>query len=322
MTQARRLQAGAVAVILASTFMVDARAANAQSGDAPVFSQTLADMNVALAKSSRSNVRIDSAEISVTIDGVETATTLLANDRMHQLGSLFVARDPRRGGLADISYLVDQSDGAALAFANPTGSAVVTLPNGTTEPILDRAMQRWQNAPHCPGPAVTKLADDGTDPDLVDGIFLQDPALIGTPRADITHGGWLPAAFFNLVAPRGAESILGVTFTLVFVDDNGDPTDVDGNGRSDTAFREIYYNRGFAWTEDPSTRPRGIDIDSVVFHEAGHAFGLGHFGKVFIHNDTIKFAPRAAMNAVYVSPFAQLTGTDNASYCSIWASKD
>jgi hypothetical protein len=106
---------------------------------------------------------------------------------------------------------------------------------------------------------------------------------------------------------------------LIFVDANNVPTDIDNNGRADVAFREIYYNLRFAWSEGPS-RPRGIDIDSVATHEAGHAFGLGHFGKVFLDNNgVLKFAPRAVMNAVYVSPFASLAGTDNASFCSIWA---
>jgi hypothetical protein len=265
-------------------------------------------------------MRIDRAEISVTPGGWDGATTLIASDRQHQVQTQFVKSDPRRRGFADISYLVDQSDGAAVAFANPTGNAVTTLTNAVTEPILDRAMAFWQNAPHCPGPAVTKIADDDSiDPDIIDALVLRNFALFGTPRADITHAGWLPAAFFNeLVPPNGAQFILGATLTLAFAE-AGKFTDVDNNGRLDTALSEIYYNRSIAWSEGAS-RPRGVDIDSVATHEAGHAFGLGHFGKVFLDNkDRLKYAPRAIMNAVYVSPFTTLTGTDNASFCSIWA---
>ena len=104
------------------------------------------------------------------LEGIDTAQTLIANNRSHQIESLFAERDPRRGGGSDISYLVDQSDGAALAFANPTGNAAVMLANAVTEPIVDRGMPRWQNSPSCGGPLVTKLADNGNDPDIVDGL--------------------------------------------------------------------------------------------------------------------------------------------------------
>ena len=312
----RTLSGAAATLAIAGTLIVEGRAE--QSTDTPQFSQALADMNVALAAAG-SPYRVDRAEISVSIDGIDTAQTLIANNRTHQIESLFVERDPRRGGGSDITYLVDQSDGTALAFANPTGNAVVVLPNGVTEPIIDRAMLRWQNSPSCGGPLVTKLADNGSDPDIVDALVTGNPAAFGTPQADVTQAGWLPSAFFGLLAPGGQSSILGVTFTLIFVDGAGNPTDIDNNHRSDTAFREIYYNRGFGWSEGPS-RPRGIDIDSVATHESGHAMGLGHFGKVAIgNNGDIKFSPRAVMNAVYISPFAELAGTDNASYCSIWA---
>jgi hypothetical protein len=310
----RTLSGAAATLAIAGTLIVDGRAE--QSTDTPQFSQALADMNVALAAAG-SPYRVDRAEISVSIDGIDTAQTLIANNRTHQIESLFAERDPRRGGGSDITYLVDQSDGAALAFGIPSG--IVTLPNAVTEPIIDRGMLRWQNSPSCGGPLVTKLADNGSDPDIVDALVTGNPAAFGTPQADVTHGGWLPPSFFELLAPGGATRILGVTFTLIFVDANGNPTDIDNNHRSDTAFREIYYNLAFGWSEGPS-RPRGIDIDSVSTHESGHAMGLGHFGKVAIGNKgDIKYSPRAVMNAVYISPFAELAGTDNASYCSIWA---
>jgi hypothetical protein len=318
MFPARNVGAAAVAVALAGSMIVTTRAEQPNpAGD------VLAEMNLALANAG-SNMRIDRAEISVTRAGIDTATTIFANDRTHQVESLFVANDPRRhAGTPDdphgISYLVDQSDGRALAFKNATGNDVVILENVTTEPLLDFAMQRWQTEPSCPGPAIRKVADTGADPDLVDGLINGDPTQFGTPFADITHAGWLPPAFFDKLAQDGSKFILGVTFTLVFTDDDGNPTDLDNNGRTDTGIREIYYNRGFGWSEGPS-RPRGIDIDSVATHESGHAFGLGHFGKIFADTKgNLKFAPRAVMNAAYVSPFASLVGTDNASFCQIWA---
>ena len=167
MFKVRRLQASAIAITLASASILSSRVVADQFAEAPVYSQTLANLNVALAKAGIANLRVDRAEMSVTRDGVNAATTLIANDRTHQLNSQFVASDPRRGGFADLSYLVDQSDGRALSFVN---NAVVVLPNSVTEPVIDRGIHRWGDTTQCPSPALTKLADDGTDPDVVDDM--------------------------------------------------------------------------------------------------------------------------------------------------------
>jgi hypothetical protein len=316
-----RLSASAVAVTLAGSMIVGVRVAADQTGDTPVYSEALANLNLTLAQSGAKHFQISTAEISVSKAGVDKATTLIANNRTHQLNSQFVARDPRRGGFADLSYLVDQSDGTALGF-NAAGDAVIQLPNAVTEPAIDRSIRRWGNATQCPSPALTKVADDGTDPDLIDGLVFNDPTRIGTPRADITQAGWLTAPFFDALTPQGSRFILGVTFTFIFTDDAGNPTDIDGDGAADVAFREIYYNRAFPWTASTPARPFEIDIDSVSTHESGHALGLGHFGKVFLDNNgALKFAPRAVMNAVYASTFFEPAGTDNASYCAVWASR-
>lgn len=235
------------------------------------------------------------------------------------LSHQFVEDDPRRGSPANtITYLVDQSDGAALAW-NPTNTAVVAVANAVTELELDRSMAAWDDF-RCQGPSVRKVADDGSDPDVMDALILGNAALAGTPRADMTHAGWLPASFFNAIRPGGASSILGVTFTFIFVNPDGSPTDIDRNGRLDVAFREIYYNRSFGWgTGTGSTR--NVDIQSVAIHEAGHGFGLAHFGKVSVKsNGDLQFAPRAIMNAVYIAPDRDIRGTDIGSFCQIWAS--
>jgi hypothetical protein len=291
---------------------------SASADEAP--SDVLASMNASLRAAGVSNVAIDRAELlldkTAFAGGAAPATTILANDRTHLFSSQFVPSDPRRGGGSEIHYLVDQSDGRALSF-DPAG-AVVILANTVTEPVIDASMQTWRDAPRCGAPDITKVADDGTDPDLVDGLVFGIPALIGTPKADITFAGWLPADFFNAIATNGANFILGVTLTFTFTDDEGNPTDIDHDRRADAAFREIYFNRSFPWGTDG--RPVNVDIQSVVVHEAGHAYGLAHFGKIFLDNQgVLKFAPRAIMNAGYTSPFRTLTGTDNASFCQAWA---
>jgi hypothetical protein len=300
----RSLRAGAPAL-----------AVNAAAG---TYSPELDQIRQQLAASGVTNVELATAEISVAADsaGWQGATTLIANDRTHTLSSAFVPRDPRRGGSADISYIVDASN--EFAVSRTAANVPFLLTKTQLEPEIDASMLRWQNQPTCGAPTVTKVAYTGADPDLIDGIVLGDPSRIGTPFADVTQAGWLSRAFFDKLAPNGSSFILGVTFTFIFTN-NGIPTDIDHDGRADVAFREIYYNQRFFWTTDP-TFPGAIDIQSVATHESGHAYGLGHFGKVFIDNNgVIQFAPRAVMNAVYASSFRDLAGTDDASFCQLWA---
>ena len=91
--------------------------------------------------------------------------------------------------------------------------------------------------------------------------------------------------------------ILGITFTEMFVDENGNPTDVNNDGKLDVAFREIFYNNA-----DPDANGNTVpwridaypDVESVALHEFGHGLSQAHFGKAFLtnSNDKVHFAPR------------------------------
>lgn len=304
-----------VALALSAGGGVDATS----SSDDPVHSPALDTLNTQLRAGGRTDIAIAKAELLVSAAaGRDFATTIVANDRTHLTAAQFVENDPRRPSPPNtITYLVDQSDGSALSWVTVPGGAIAVLPNAVTEAEIDASMAVW-GAMRCNGPLMQKVPDTGADPDVVDGLVLGNPALIGTPMADVTHAGWLPGAFFNLLAPQGSSFILGVTFTFVFVDANGDPTDIDGDRHADVAFREIYYNRAIPW--GTGGNESNVDIQSVAIHEAGHALGLAHFGKVFIKNNgTIQFAPKAIMNAVYVSEDRTIRGTDNGSFCQAWA---
>jgi hypothetical protein len=247
------------------------------------------------------DVRIAVAEI-MTND--ENGQTVYFNDRTKQLGSHWVPGDPRRGGYTDISWLSDLQDGA------PTG---LTLAD--TQAAVDSAMATWQNV-NCSTLPLTKLPDFGLDWGYLQFLV----GFGGVPGwvADITNAGWLPGIFFDILLGPGAQySVLGVTFTFVWIDTTtGLPTDIDNNGKSDVAFREIYYNDAFPWAVNGVNH---IDVESVVLHEVGHGLSQGHFGKAFrTGNGKLHFAPLAVMNAGYTGIQRSLKGTDNGGHCSIW----
>jgi hypothetical protein len=240
----------------------------------------------------------------------EVGQIVYFNDRTKQSESHWVPGDPRRGGRYNITWSSDLVDGAANG-----------LTQAETQAELSGAMNIWSNMGCGETPLVMQLS-----PDMDWGYYQSiwtwccggygggDPSIYFD--MDITHAGWLPGAFFAAIgAPPTA---IGVSVTFYFLDDvTGEPTDIDNNRKFDTAFVEIYYNNAFDWgigTDWP------LDVKTVVLHETGHALSIGHFGRLFDTNKNGKrhFAPRAVMNAGYAGQL-DITGTDIASYCSIWA---
>ena len=221
--------------------------------------------------------------------------------RIHQQPFRWVANDQWRVAQGDdITYLVDQSDGATASG----------LTKEDTEGAIDRAMETWNTAKCLKKVDLEKRTDSGADPDIFDYFFgyggYGDPFL-----ADITHAGWLPKEFFDAVGgPGGGDHILGFSVTFIWVwGDTGEPTDINGDNYLDTALNEVYYNDNFQWGIDISL-PDGFDVETVALHESGHSLGIGHFGP----------PPEAVMNPVYAgiqqSPFP----VDHASMCTVWES--
>lgn len=246
------------------------------------------------------NFRVEMVEFS-TVD--ETGPTVYANDRQHQLDSHWIPYDPNRWGVRDIYWAVENVD------------QTTDVPWPDAVAAIGRAMNTWDTV-QCGTIPLTLVDDYGLDLGYVQYLV----GMGGIPGwlADITHAGWLPWEFFETIGgPGGGDGILGATFTFIWTDSTtGDPTDLDGNGKNDVAFREIYYNDAFSWGIDI----RYFDIETVVTHEVGHGLSLGHFGKIFRSpNDKLHFAPRAVMNAIYYDILHKLLGTDHASFCSIWA---
>jgi len=243
------------------------------------------------------------AQVEFITDDPDAASSniIIASDRGNKrLAIDFIPDDPRRGG-ADgdpntIDTWIDQVDGNSNGVAEP----------GTTAAIAS-AMTSWDDQ-RC-SDLSTSVIPVPADLGLVQFIFGFGG---GLAVSDLMHAGWLPGAFFDLLAPGGSSFILGATFTLTFT-----TGDLDGDGQADLAAREIYYNDAYTW----STSGGGVDVESIALHEAGHGLSQAHFGKVFIgKNGKLHFAPRAVMNAVYSGVSRSITGTDRGGHCGLWGS--
>ena len=283
-----------------SLFALTTASVFAQSGDPTV-----------IANMERINRDLARRGLGIAVEQIEFFTIGQGrpSNRIHQQPFRWVPNDDRR--LADgenITYLVDQSDGATASG----------LTNAQTETAIDLAMNTWDTENCLKKVDIVKRGDSGADPDIFDSFFgfgsLGDPFL-----ADIVNAGWLPRAFFEAVGgPGGGRGILAFSATFIFTEDDGTPTDINGDNHLDTALNEVYYNNTFG---DPGSDRAGnpwginvalpgIDVETVGLHENGHSLGIGHFGP----------PPAAVMNPVYAGIRHLPRAVDRAGMCAVWSS--
>lgn len=293
-----------LAVGLIALLMV--QPADSKKSEDPTVEQIKAimtEMNLQL-ESMGENVRVGMVEYYTALD--KAGQIVYFDDRTKQLGSHWIPYDGWRNGVRDIYWLSDLVAGTATGVTE-----------AETQSAVSNAMDTWEGV-KCSDIPLIQLPDYDIDWGYVQWLL----GMGGVPGwfADITQAGWLPRAFFDVIAEDGGDYILGATFTFIWVDAvTGEPTDMDNNKKRDVAFREIYYNNNFTWSIDPSINP-GIDVETVVLHETGHGLSQGHFGKLFQTdaNGKFHFAPRAVMNAGYTGVQREIKGTDNGGHCSIW----
>jgi len=264
-----------------------------------------------IARMQEVNAQLRAMNLNIAVEQIEFFTIGggRPSNRIHAQEFRWVANDPRR--LADginITWLVDQSDGATASG----------LTNAQTEAAIDRSFNTWDANKCLKKVDLVKRADSGADPDIFDFFF--GFGQFGNPfLADITSAGWLPRAFFEAVGgPGGGRGILAFSVTFIFEDNDGNPTDINGDNRLDTALNEVYYNNTFGQAgTDRVGNPwginvnlPGIDVETVALHENGHSLGVGHFGP----------PPSAVMNPVYAGINTSPDAVDNAGMCAVWAS--
>lgn len=224
-----------------------------------------------------------------------------------QLSSDFVPYDPRNGTGADVPYIVDITE---LGTTQGAGMSELATYNAITS-----AMNTWESVTCSQGLNIPNLGSLPLDLGYVH-FLLGAGGIGGYFPGTILHGGILPSSFFETLGEGGGSGIIGSTFTFTYIED------INQDGKSDVAIKEIYYNDYFEYRDAPEARVFDpfIDFETIVLHEVGHGLSQDHFGKLSINYASGKliFSPFALMNAGYTQARRKIVATDKAGHCSLW----
>ncbi len=222
-----------------------------------------------------------------------------------QLNHDFVYGDPRRaffnGGNPGVTYGVNTGwSSADINLTDQIDWLYESIDIWDREKCADMTLSENDIVPGTPG---------------VVQVYFQTGQLSQPWFADMTQVGFLSAAQFPYFLAN--PNVLGVTFTLMWDDGAGNLTDIDGNGKADVAFREIYYNDNYEWADNGASGT--IDFPTVAIHEVGHGFSSAHFGSIGVKDGFLFAKPRTVMNAIYGGTMRDLTGRDRGAHCGNWA---
>lgn len=228
-----------------------------------------------------------------------------------QLSHNFVYDDPRRAAY----------NGAAPGLTYAVKEENISADTHLVDPVfwLHESVMSW-GVRQCAELPISENTTSAGLPGVVETYFATGN-IYAIWEADLTQVGFRSAAEFPYFAAN--PNVLGVTFTLTWVDGEGNPTDIDDNGKADVAFREIYYNDDHEWADNgvegvQLDETRVFDFPTVAIHEVGHGFSTAHFGSIGFKRGQLFSKPLAVMNAIYGGMQRELRGRDHASACATW----
>lgn len=244
------------------------------------------------------------------------SVSYLTAPESNQMGKTIFFRDRGNKQLfADFSPLLPWDGTSSVDYFLDDTRPPSTMDFSAAKSALQRASSTWEGV-NCSEMGLSQSSSLPYPVGFVASFFGFPSA--GFPPSEVNHLGWMPADFWEFLAPGGSEFILGATFTLTYTDGEGNDLDTNNDGKPDVAFREIYYNDNFTWGDGINV-PGTIDVETVALHEMGHGLSQAHFGEAFrTPAGKLQFAPRAVMNATYSGIQTRIGGTDLAGHCSIW----
>jgi len=255
---------------------------------------------------------------SHSLDGKRN-TVFFNNRDNKQMETDFVSGDLRRSNsnsdatnTTDIFYAIDGQEAKTSCGLSKTE---------TDGAIID-AMSTWNQVNASKKHNISNIGSS-TDTPLNFNLgyveFLISGGASGSPLVtDVMHSGFND--LIDTIYGPG-NGVPAVTFTFWFVDEHGNPTDIDHNGKNDTAFRDIYYNDSLQWKTDENQHSHTIlDVETVDLHQLANALH-GYIAKDNRSelNNKLQSPPSAFINESYSGNQRTIDGTYKGVHLSICA---